>query len=276
MTAHANISGTGTVTSKDGTRIAYDKTGTGPALIVVAGATQFRAFDPNMAALAKLLADEFTVINYDRRGRGESGNTLPFSTRREIEDIAALVAGPAGGRASILGYSSGGVVALEAAVAGLPIDKVVMYEPPFVLPGSGFPPPPADYNEALEAMVEAGDSDGPPAYFMRSVGMPAEAIEGAKKSPIWAMMQSIGPTISYDGHFMFEAYYAARRFPDRWRKAAVPVLVANGDRSFPFMPMAADAVAKALPNATRKVLAGQDHGPKPDVLAPVLREFLNS
>jgi pimeloyl-ACP methyl ester carboxylesterase len=266
----------GTVTSRDGTRIAYDKTGTGPALIVVAGATQFRAFDPNLAVLAGLLADAFTVINYDRRGRGESGNTLPFSPQREIEDIAALVAGPAGGRASLLGYSSGGVVALEAAAAGLPIDKVVMYEPPFVLQGSGFPPPPADYNEALEAMVAAGDIDGPPAYFMRSVGMPPEAIEGARHSPIWPLMQSIGPTISYDGHFMFDAYYATGHFPDRWRNATMPVLVVSGDRSFPFMPAAADAVAKALPNATRKVLAGQDHGPKPDVFAPVLRAFLKS
>src|SRR5437870_4136162 len=114
------------VTSRDGTEIAYSKVGSGPALIVVCGATQFRAFDPNLAALAELLAPRFTVITYDRRGRGESGNASPFSTRRELEDIAALV-GVGGGRASLLGYSSGAVVALEAAAAGLPIDKVVMY-----------------------------------------------------------------------------------------------------------------------------------------------------
>lgn len=265
-----------TVTSKDGTTIAYSKFGSGPALIVVAGATQFRAFDSSMAVLGELLAPNFTVITYDRRGRGESSNTLPFSPQREIEDIAALIAGPAGGRSSILGYSSGSVVALEAAVAGLPIDKVVMYEPPFVLPGAGFPPPPADYVEALNKMVDAGDKDGPPTYFMQTVGMPPQAIEGAKNSPMWPIMQSIGPTISYDGQFMFDAYYTAGKFPERWNKATMPVLVLNGDASFPFMPAAAEAVSAALPNATHKVLAGQDHGPKPDVMAPVLREFLGS
>ncbi len=265
-----------TVTSKDGTTIAYDKVGSGPALIVIAGATQFRAFDSSMAVLAGLLRDKFTVITYDRRGRGESGNTLPFSTQREIEDLAALVAGPAGGRSSLLGFSSGSVVALEAAVAGLPVDNVIMYEPPFVLPESGFPPPPADYVETLNRMVAAGDVDGPPTYFMQNVGMPPEAIEGAKRSSMWPIMQSIGPTIAYDGQFMFDAYYTAGKFPDRWQKATMPVLVLNGDKSFPFMPVAADAVAKALPNASRQTLAGQDHGPKPDVLAPVLADFLGS
>jgi pimeloyl-ACP methyl ester carboxylesterase len=265
-----------TVTSKDGTTIAYDKVGSGPALIIVTGATQFRAFDPNLAVLADLLKDQFTVINYDRRGRGESGNTLPFSPQREIEDIAALIEGPAGGRASLLGYSSGAVVALEAAVAGLPVDKVIMYEPPVVLPGSGFPPQPPDYVETLNRMVAAGDRDGPPAYFMRGVGMPPEAIEGARQSPMWSIMQSIGPTIAYDGQFMFDAYYAEGKFPDRWKRAATPVLVLNGDRSFPFMPMAADAVAEALPNARREVLPGQEHGPKPEAIAPAIREFLRA
>ena len=263
------------VKSKDGTEIAYDKVGSGPALIVVTGATQFRAFDSSLAVLAGLLKDRFTVITYDRRGRGESGNTLPFSPQREIEDIAVLVEAT-GGRASLLGYSSGAVVALEAAVAGLPIDKVIMYEPPFVLPDSGFPPPPADYVETLNGMTASGDKDAAPAYFMQNVGMPPEAIEGAKQSPMWPIMRSIGPTIAYDGQFMFDAYYTAGGFPDRWDKATMPVLVVHGSASFPFMPMAADAVANALPNASRETLEGQDHGPKPDVFAPVIRAFLGA
>lgn len=263
------------VTSKDGTAIAYSKVGSGPALIVICGATQFRAFDPNQAVLADLLAPNFTVITYDRRGRGESGDTLPFSTKREIEDIAALVEA-AGGRASLLGYSSGAVVALEAAAAGLPIDKVIMYEPPFILPESGFPPTPADYVETLDRMTASGDRDAAPAYFMQNVGMPAEMIEGAKHSPMWPMMQSIGPTIAYDGRFMFAAYYTDKKFPARWKQATMPVLVVNGDASMPFMPGAADAVVATLPNASRKVLAGQDHGPKPDVFAPVIAEFLKA
>jgi pimeloyl-ACP methyl ester carboxylesterase len=263
-----------TVTSSDGTKIAYDTTGSGPALIVVTGATQFRAFDSSLKVLADLLRDRFTVINYDRRGRGESGNTLPFSPQREIEDIAALIEGPAGGRASILGYSSGSVVALEAAVAGLAIDKVIMYEPPFVTAGSGFPPPPDDYVERLNAMAAAGDKDGPPTFFMSTVGMPPQAIEGAKQSPMWPIMQSVGPTIAYDGQFMFAAYYTAGKFPERWKKATMPVLVLNGDASFPFMPSAAQAVTNALPNARHKVLVGQGHGPRPDVFAPAIRDFL--
>jgi pimeloyl-ACP methyl ester carboxylesterase len=125
-------------------------------------------------------------------------------------------------------------------------------------------------------MVAAGDKDGPPAYFMQGVGMPPEAIEGAKQSPMWPIMQSIGPTIAYDGQFMFDAYYTEGKFPGRWKKATMPVLVLNGDKSFPFMPMAADSFAAALPNARRTVLEGQDHGPKPDVIAPVIREFLGT
>ena len=262
-----------TVTSRDGTSIAYSKTGKGPTLILVQGATAFRAFDPNLQVLADLLADEFTTIAYDRRGRGESGDTQPYSTDREIEDIAALIAAN-GGRAFVLGFSSGSVLSLEAAAAGLPIDKLVMYEPPFVLPGSPFPPPPADYVETLDGMTASGDRDAAPAYFMSTVGMTPEMIEGAKQSPIWPLMQSIGPTIAYDGRFMFGGYYSEGKFPARWKKATLPVLVLNGDASFPFMPMAADAVAAQLSNASRKTLAGQDHGPKPDVMAPVLREFL--
>jgi pimeloyl-ACP methyl ester carboxylesterase len=261
------------VTSRDGTTIAYSTAGSGPALIVVTGATAFRAFDPNLAVLADMLAERFTVITYDRRGRGESGNTLPFAPARELEDIAALLE-VAGGRASLLGFSSGAVVALEAAASGLPVDKLVLYEPPFVLPGQPFPPPPSDYVETLEGFNARGDGAAAAAYFMRSVGMTEEMIAGARQSPIWPIMVGVGTTIAYDGHFMFDGYYSAGKFPARWAKATMPTLVLNGDASFPFMPAAADAVAAALPNAARKTLAGQDHGPKPEVMAPVLREFL--
>ena len=150
-----------TVTSRDGTTIAYSKTGNGPTLILVSGATSFRAFDPSQQALADLLADQFTTIAYDRRGRGESGDTQPYATEREIEDIAALIAAN-GGHAFVLGFSSGAVLALEATAAGLPIDKLVMYEPPFVMAGSGFPPPPADYVETLDRMTASGDRDAAP------------------------------------------------------------------------------------------------------------------
>ena len=261
------------VTSRDGTIIGYDRTGEGPALIVVCGATQFRGSDPNLASLADLLSDRFAVVTYDRRGRGESSDTLPYAAEREIEDIAALAAA-AGGRAALLGYSSGAVLAIEAAAAGLPLDGVIAYEPPFVLPGSGFPPMAPDYVETLDRFTAAGDRGGAAAYFMRSVGMPAEAIEGMKATPFWAVMESIAPTIAYDGRVMVGAYYDAGLFPERWQRITAPVLVANGDASFPFMPAAAEAVATALPNAKRKVLAGQGHGPAPEALAPVIAAFL--
>ena len=154
------------VASKDGTSIAYNKTGTGPALIVVTGATAFRGFDPNLQILADLLAAKFTVINYDRRGRGESNDAGPYDPKtapaHEIEDIAALIE-MAGGRASLLGFSSGSVLALEASAAGLPVDKLVMYEPPFILPGQDFPPPAPDYVETLTRFGAGSDKDAAPA-----------------------------------------------------------------------------------------------------------------
>lgn len=267
-----------TVTSRDGTKIAYSTSGSGPALIVVTGATAFRALDPTLQELADLLADQYTVINYDRRGRGESGDNGPYdpstAPQREIEDVAALIEA-AGGRASLLGFSSGSVLALEATVAGLPVDRLAMYEPPFILPGADFTPPAPDYVETLTGFGAGSDKDAAPAYFMASVGMPPEVIEGMKHSPVWPLMQSIGPTIAYDGQVMFDAYYTAGKFPARWQNVKQPVLVLNGDASFPFMPAAAAAVAAELPNATRQTLPGQDHGPKPEILAPVLREFLD-
>jgi pimeloyl-ACP methyl ester carboxylesterase len=250
----------------------HTQVGSGPALVVVSGATAFRASNPNEAAFAELLAPDFTLITYDRRGRGESGNTLPFSPRREIEDIAALIE-MAGGHAHLLGYSSGSIVALEAAAAGLHVDKLVMYEPPVILPGQDFPPPPADYVETLTRLAASGDKDAAPVYFLQDI-LPPEALEEMKKGPAWPLMQSIGPTLAYDGQFLFDAYYTEKRFPERWKKATMPVLVLDGDASYPFMAAAADAVAEALPHATRKTLADQEHNPEPEVMAPVLREFL--
>ena len=264
-----------TTTSLDGTTIGYDVRGTGPALVIVCGATQFRAIDPNLAALAELLSDRLSVVTYDRRGRGESGDTPPYRVEREIEDIAALIAA-AGGRASVLGYSSGAVLAIEAAAAGLPVDRVIAYEPPFALEGSGFPPPAPDYVETLDRFTAAGDRGAAAAYFMRSVGVPPDAIEGMKTTPFWQAMESVAPTIAYDGRIMTGAYYAAGRFPERWQRITAPVLVANGDASFPFMPAAAEAVAGALPDAERAVLSGQGHGPAPEVFAPVIRDFLRA
>lgn len=259
--------------SGDGTRIAFDKVGNGPVLIIVGGAASYRALDPTTSTLAELLAPNFSVVTYDRRGRGESTDALPYAPEREIEDIAALV-DLAGGRASLVGYSSGAVLALEAAAAGLPIDAVVMYEPPIVLPGGDFPPPPDDVVAVIDQLVAAGDRDEAVAYFMGTVGTPPEEVERMRQGPNWPLLERIAHTMAYDWRILFKAYYAEDRFPEDWSQTTVPVLIVNGDASLPFMPATADAIAAALPGADRLVLPGQGHSPAPEVIAPAIRDFL--
>jgi pimeloyl-ACP methyl ester carboxylesterase len=174
-----------TVTSKDGTTIAYDQSGEGPALIIVNGASATRG---EGASLADLLAPGITVIAYDRRGRGDSSDTAPYAVAREVEDIAALL-DAAGGSGYVMGHSSGAVLALEAA-RQLPgkISKLVMYEPPFIIDDSR-PPAPADYEAHLEGLIAAGRRGDAMDYFMRYVGTPEEMIAGMRQSPYWPAME---------------------------------------------------------------------------------------
>lgn len=263
-----------TTVSRDGTVIGYDKVGNGPAIILIAGATQYRAIDQQAPELARRLSEAgFSVINYDRRGRGESGDTLPYAVAREVEDVAALIA-VAGGRASLYGASSGCALALEAAQSGLPVDKLVLYEPPFVVDDS-WAPPPRDYFEKLAAFREAGDKAGALTYFFTaSIHMPPDQVDGMKRSPFWPMLEPVGHTIEYDALCMGkEAVEGGLAETQRWNKVTQPVLVVDGDASFPFMAAGADTVAKLL-GAGRKTLPGQGHGPAPEAIAPVVVEFL--
>ena len=260
--------------SKDGTAIGYDKTGNGPAVILIAGATQYRGIDQQTPELARLLSEAgFSVINYDRRGRGESGDTLPYAVAREVEDIAALIE-VAGGRASLYGASSGCALALEAAQSGLPVDKLVLYEPPYVVDDS-WTPPPRDYFEQLAGFRERGDKAGALTYFFTaSIHMPPDQVEAMKKSPFWPMLEPVGHTIEYDALCMGrEAVEGGLAETQRWNKVTQPVLVVDGDASFPFMAGGANTVAKVL-GAGRRTLAGQGHGPAPEAIAPVVVEFL--
>lgn len=263
-----------TVISKDGTTIGYDKIGTGPAVILVGGATQYRGTDQQTPEFGRLMSGERAVIIYDRRGRGESGDTQPYAVAREVEDIAALIE-MAGGKASLYGGSSGCALALEAAQAGLAIDKLVLYEPPFVVDDT-WGRPPKDYLERLAEFRRNGDKAGALTYFFTaSIHMPPEAVEGMKQSPFWQMLEPVGHTIEYDALCMGkEAIEGGLAETQRWNKVLQPVLVVDGDASFPFMAGAANVVAKVLKNASRKTLAGQDHGPAPEVIAPVVLEFL--
>ncbi|MEO7222325.1 MAG: alpha/beta fold hydrolase, partial [Devosia sp.] len=224
---------------------------------------------------AVLLADSFTVVQYDRRGRGHSGDTQPYAVGREIEDLAAVIEA-VGGHASLLGMSSGSVLAIEAAASGLPVDKIVVYEPPFIVDDSrpGFP---EDYVETLDGFIAQGKRGEAVEYFMTvAVGIPADQVDGMKASPFWPVMEGVAHTIAYDGRIMVDAFIDKKLPVDRWSTVAAPGLVLDGDASFAFMKAAADAVADALPNANRETLAGQTHGADPAVIAPVLKRFLGS
>ena len=263
-----------TVTSKDGTKIAFDKTGSGPAVLLVNGAMQYRATDPSMAKLAELLSKDFTVYNYDRRGRGESTDTAPFSKEREIEDLAALVEA-AGGSAMVFGISSGGALVLDAAQSGLGISKMALYEVPFIVNDSR-PPVPADYVEHLHQLVKDGKRDEAVKYFLvKAVGIPAEYLGGMDQDPLWPGMLGIAHTIAYDGAFVADKMQG-KALPAKYLSGVtVPALVISGTNTMPpgWMISAADAIAAALPTAERRTLEGQDHNVDPVVIAPLIAEF---
>lgn len=258
-----------TVTSPDGTLIAYGTTGQGPAVILVAGATMTRAAWP---PLAELLAAQFTVYYYDRRGRGDSTDTPPGSLDKEIQDIEALVA-VAGGSASLYGISSGGALALEAALRlGSKVEKLAVYEVPYASTEAGIAAW-HEYRINLSAAIAAGRRGDAIALFMGLVGLPAAMIEGMRQSPMWAGMEAVAPTLLYDA----EALGADNTAPiERVSRLAIPTLVMDGGASLetmPFMRPAAEALAGAIPGAKHTVLAGQSHDVDSAVLAPVLVEF---
>jgi pimeloyl-ACP methyl ester carboxylesterase len=261
-----------TVTSKDGTKIAFTKTGSGPAVILVNGAMQFRAFDPFMAKFAATLSEHFTVYNYDRRGRGESGDTQPFAKEREIEDLQALVA-DAGGQAMVLGFSSGSAVALDTAAVTPGITKVAVYEPPFIVDDSRAPLP-DDYVTHLNQLIAEGKREDAVKYFLNvAVGIPEEYLGAMDQQPGWDTMLGIAHTIAYDGAFVLPIMQGKPLPTDRWANLTAPVLVIEGGDSITFFHTGADALAGVLKNASRATLPGQTHEVAPDVLAPVITEF---
>ncbi|EFH79728.1 alpha/beta fold hydrolase [Ktedonobacter racemifer] len=262
-----------TVTSQDGTHIAFDKVGSGPAVILVNGAIVHRAFDPSMAHLAELLSNHFTVYNYDRRGRGDSSDTQPFAKEREIEDVQALVE-DAGGKAMVFGISSGAVLSLDAAALIPGITMVVIYEPTLIVDDSRQPVP-ADYAEHLTTLAVEGKRDEAVEYFLtRAVGIPAEYLGGIKQDQAnWSGMTGVAHTLAYDAAFVSNVMQGKPLPTDRWVKVGMPVLVADGGDSPAWMRHGADALANVLPHASRLTLEGQTHEVDPKVLTPVLIEF---
>jgi pimeloyl-ACP methyl ester carboxylesterase len=261
-----------TVTSKDGSRIAYDRFGSGPAVILVAGALGYRKFD-KMQELAKLLAERCTVINYDRRARGDSTEATPFALEREIEDIQALI-DVAGGSASLWGWSSGGALALRAAAAGLAVERLSVYEVPFmVTPGLKRPTP--DYGERLDELVAAGDRDGAVRHFMRnSMGIPAPLVALMRLMPMWKGLRATAHTLPYDWAALGKhTMYGAPLNPEEWASVRTPTLVVTGAKSPAVLQAGSRALAEVLPSAQLRLLAGISHNPKMKLLAPVLAEF---
>jgi pimeloyl-ACP methyl ester carboxylesterase len=256
-----------TTTSRDGTSIAFDRLGRGPAVILVCGGSVDRMAD---APLAENLATDFTVFNYDRRGRGDSGDTAPYAIEREIEDIEAMLEA-AGGSAHLWGSSSGAVLAMFAAGSALPIEKVAMWEPPFI--PEGVPKPPADQVQQYETMV-AEDRRGDAVEFFMSkvVGMPDEFVAGARSEPWWAATEALAHTLAYDARIMADYSIPA----DRAANVKVPALVVAGGADMPWMRDTAQALADAIPNGQVRFLDGQGHNVDMAVLGPVLKEFFAS
>jgi pimeloyl-ACP methyl ester carboxylesterase len=255
------------VISKDGTPIAFDRSGSGPALILVGGAFQYRAIDSRTAQLASLLAPHFTVYHYDRRGRGDSGDTLPYAVEREVEDLDALIR-EAGGAACVFGMSSGAVLALEASVHGLDITGLALYEPPFNN-DEGTRAAMLNYSRQLNDLLANGRRGDAVTLAMRTFGTPAEAIEGMRQSPGWSALESMAPTLAYDSAIMGD--YAVPS--ERLASISLPALVLDGGASPDWARSVVGTLAEALPNAQRRTLEGQTHNVDPQVLASVLVEF---
>jgi pimeloyl-ACP methyl ester carboxylesterase len=264
-----------TVSSKDGTTIAFDKFGQGPALILVPGAFEQRAMESETANLAalSLLGQHFTVFHYDRRGRGDSTDTLPFALEREIEDIEALIdAGD--GSAFLFGISSGAGLAFEAALA-LPgkVTKLAMYEVPY----NDDPSARAawvDFRKQLTEVLAEGRRGDAVGLFMMLLGMPPEHLEGMRQTPMWPMFEAVAPTLAYDAAALGEDASVPTA---RAAKLAQPALIMDGEATeWPFMHITAMALAEAIPDAQHRTLEGQTHEVAAGALAPVLIEFFEA
>jgi pimeloyl-ACP methyl ester carboxylesterase len=278
-----------TVTSKDGTTIAFDQSGKGPAVILVTGALGTRSHaTPN--SMADILSKQFTAIDYDRRGRGDSGDTPPYAVQREIEDIEALI-DEAGGSAFLFGNSSGAILALEAARA-LPnkVRKLVMYEPPFIIDDSR-PPLPKDYVEQLNAATAAGrPGDAVEIFMTKAMLIPPEFVammrnapmsqtfgdDTGAKPPEWTDMEKVAHTLAYDGMIVKDFLAGKPLPPKRWASFTAPTLVIVGGNSEPFFHDGAQALVNDMPNAQRRTLEGQDHAVSPAALEPMLTEFFQA
>ncbi len=253
-----------TTKSADGTVIAYDRTGDGPPLIIVLGAfCDRKTFVPPAS-----LASRFTVCTYDRRGRGDSGDTQPYSPDLEVADLAAVIEAVAGSGAFVYGHSSGAALALRAAARGVPMAALVAYEAPYTIPGTRELP--EDPSGRITALVAAGRRADAVRFWMTDVvGAPAEVLPRMENSPMWPGLQALAHTLPYD-----LALTGDQGIPvDYLAKITVPVLVLGGANSPDWFRRTVQATTDAIPGARLVMLDGQDHGAPPEVIAPLLTDF---
>ncbi|MEA2478486.1 MAG: hypothetical protein QOJ07_408 [Thermoleophilaceae bacterium] len=250
-----------TVKSADGTTIAFQRSGQGPPLVIVVGAFCDHASSNHLTAL---LRSSYSVLEYDRRGRGDSGDTAPYAIEREVEDLDAVV-GASGGKAFVYGHSSGGAIALEAAARGVAIRRVAVWEPPYA--GADHPGD-AGASELAE-LVRSGHRAEAAERFLAYTGAPPEVVESIKAGPGWPRMQAIAHTLPYDLILCREG-----RVPlDLLGRIPVPALALAGGWSAEWAPAAARAIAEAAPQGESRVVEGQHHAPADEVLVPMLRDF---
>lgn len=260
------------VTSKDGTRIGYTAVGSGPAIVLVDGALCWRASGP-AGPLAEALKDRFTVYTYDRRGRGESGDTKPYAVDREVEDLAAVI-DAAGGSVALYAISSGVGLALAAANALGPtkVSKMVLYEFPILADSSRRIDP--SYARVMDELIAKGDNAGAIKHFMKDgVGIPGFGILMMQLMGVMRKLAPVGPTLAYDTRIATPFWNNVAPSKATWPNVTMPVLTIGGGKSPPWMQNAQMAVAAALSNATHKTLAGQNHMVSAAAIAPMIKAF---
>lgn len=264
---------TGLVTSSDGTVIAFEQRGQGPALVLVEGVLIHRAIDPRGAKLAASLARAFTVYRYDRRGRGASGDLPPYAVDREVDDLQAIVAA-AGGHASVYGRSSGAVLALDAARRLTGIDRLALYEPPFIVDDSR-PNLPSDYLCELNELTAAGRRSEAVRLFLTAVvGLSDNAVATVRAEPVWQELEAVAHTLNYDYTIMAGTQTGTPLPEGRWSSVQVPTLILTTAESERHIETGAAALADMLPHARHKTLrAVDDHAAQLRMLASEIESF---
>lgn len=259
------------IRSADGTTIAFEVVGAGAPLVLVGGALGDRTAPASGTPLAGMLAHRFTVFSYDRRGRGDSGDTPPWAIGREIQDLAAVIAA-AGGSAAVFGHSSGGLLALDAAAQGLAITRLAVHEPPVLLDAARAAAFVRLANELDEVVAADRRSEAVERYFSRAMQMPGEAIARLRRSPMWPDFEELAHTLGYD--LRIAARGAARLA--EMSEVRPPTLAMDASASPPWMREAIEAVARALPQGRRRTLQDPAHAVDPKALALALEEFLSA